>query len=156
MTLKMNYWEKLFHTCAIVWGAAFIVGYTGIASANTNYNTVRAEIVDHTKTVINQVPYQVEICRDVQVSGDKTADALTGAIIGGIIGNNVTKNLPDGGTAGAIIGGILGHNNSDASGGTQRQCTFETRYNEEVLSQYSHSTITFTENGRTRTIRFQK
>ena len=35
--------------------------------------------------------------------------SVPGAIIGGIIGNNVTKNLPDGGTAGAIIGGLFGN-----------------------------------------------
>ena len=57
---------------------------------------------------------------NVSVGGDRTGDALMGAIIGGIIGNNVTKDLPDGGTAGAIIGGMLGHQNSDAKGGTQR------------------------------------
>ena len=157
MALKMNYWEKLFHTCAIVWGTAFIVGYTGIADASTSStSSVNAEITDYTKTVIKQIPYKVEVCKDVHVSGDRTGDALTGAIIGGIIGNNVTKNLPDGGTAGAIIGGILGHNNSKASGGIQRQCSLETRYNEEVTQQYSHSTISFMENGRKRTIRFQK
>ena len=79
-----------------------------------------------------------------------------GAIIGGLIGNNITKDLPDGGTAGAIIGGILGHNNSKASGSIQTQCSLETRYNEEVTQEYSHSTISFMENGRKRTIRFQK
>ena len=97
MALKMNYWEKLFHTCAIVWGTAFIVGYSGIANAElTSTSSVTAKVTDYTKTVIKQIPYKVEVCKDVHVSGDKTADALTGAIIGGIIGNNVTKNLPDG------------------------------------------------------------
>jgi outer membrane lipoprotein SlyB len=157
MASKTTYWEKLFHTCAIVWGIAFLVGYTGIASASTSSTiVVNAKITDHTKTIIQRTPYEVQVCSDVQVSGDKTADALTGAIIGGIIGNNITKDLPDGGTAGAIIGGILGHSNSDAKGGTQRQCTTQKHYKEEMISQYSHSTITFTENGRTRTIRFQK
>ena len=45
-----------------------------------------------------QHPKQVEVCEDVSVGGDRTGDALMGAIIGGIIGNNVTKDLPDGGT----------------------------------------------------------
>ena len=118
MASKMTYFEKCFHTFVI----AGAIGFTAsIASANTNYTTVRAEIVDHSKTVINQVPYQVEICRDVQVSGDKTGDALTGAIIGGVIGNNVTKNVDNGGAIGAIIGGLIGHDKSDAKGGTQRQ-----------------------------------
>ena len=153
MTSKMTYFEKCFHVLVITGAIGFT---TSIANANTNYTTVRAEIIEHQKTVINQVPYQVEICRDVQVSGDKTGDALTGAIIGGVIGNNVTKNVDNGGAIGAIIGGLIGHDKSDAKGGTQRQCRVETRYNEEVSKRYSHSTITFTENGRTRTITFQK
>ena len=66
-----------------------------------------------------KLPKRVEVCYDKTTSGDRTGDALMGAIIGGIIGNNVTKDLPDGGTAGAIIGGMLGHQNSDAKGGTR-------------------------------------
>ena len=79
-------------------------------------------------------------------------------MLGGIIGNNVTKNMPDGGTAGAILGGIFGNMNSDARGGTQRQCSYQTRYNEVQQNDiYSHSTITFTDsNGRQHTLKFRK
>ncbi len=117
---------------------------------------VNGEVTDTYKQVINKKPYSVEVCTDVQVPGDKTSDMLTGAIIGGIIGNNVTKDLPDGGTAGAIIGGILGHNNSTAKGITQRQCSVETRYNEEYQRVYSHSNITFILDGKEYTVRFKK
>ena len=79
-----------------------------------------------------------------------------GAIIGGIIGNNVTKNMPDGGTAGAIIGGILGHQNSTAKDGTELVCRNLTRYKESMETIYSHSTITFNYYGKTYTVRFQK
>ena len=34
-----------------------------------------------------------------------------GALIGGVIGNNVTKNVENGGAAGAIIGGLIGSQN---------------------------------------------
>ena len=83
---------------------------------------------------------------------------LSGAIIGGIIGNNVTKNLPDGGTAGAIIGGILGlQNEKNAGGSYQTRCTTRTTYSETQSNVYSHSTITFTDtNGTRRTLRFKK
>lgn len=110
---------------------------------------------DHYKTVINKKPYQVEICEDVAVSGDKTADVLTGAIIGGAIGNNI-KGEKNGGAIGAILGGMLGHANSSATGGIKRQCVVETRYNEESVEVYSHSTVTFTHEGRTYTLRFTK
>ena len=61
-------------------------------------------INDHYKMIFYSTPYSVEVCKNVTTSGDKSGDTLTGAIIGGIIGNNVTKDLPDGGTAGAILG----------------------------------------------------
>ena len=123
--------------------------------ATCSHPAIAAEIVDHNKIVIDQQPYTVEVCRDVQTSGDKTGDALKGAIIGGIIGNNI-KGEQDGGAIGAIIGGMLGHSNSNATGGTKRICDTETRYKESRRSVYSHSTITFLHEGVTYTLRFQK
>ena len=113
-------------------------------------------VTDYNKSVINQVPYNVEVCRDVTTSGDRTGDTLKGAIIGGIIGNNVTKNVDNGGAVGALLGGMLGHSNSNAIGGTKRVCNVETRYKEESLTLYSHSKITFEWMGRTYTVQFQK
>tara|TARA_B100000287_G_C20471520_1_gene717439 strand:+ start:58 stop:486 length:429 start_codon:yes stop_codon:yes gene_type:complete len=115
-----------------------------------------AEVQDHYKNVIKQTPYQVEICTEKNVSGDKTGDTVLGAIIGGIIGQNVTKNTPDGAKAGAIIGGILGHQNSKAQAGTKTVCKYRTRYKESHETIYSHSTITFNYNGRTYKVRFQR
>ena len=123
--------------------------------ATCSHPAIAAEIVDHNKIVIDQQPYTVEVCRDVQTSGDKTGDALKGAIIGGIIGNNI-KGEQDGGAIGAIIGGRLGHSNSNATGGTKRICDTETRYKESRRSVYSHSTITFLHEGVTYSLRFQK
>jgi len=126
-----------------------------LAVLSTCNYAVAANIVDHNKIVIDQQPYSVEVCRDVQTSGDKTGDALKGAIIGGIIGNNL-KGEQDGGAIGAIIGGMLGHSNSDATGATKRVCSTETRYKESRRSIYSHSTITFIHQGMSYTLRFQK
>ena len=113
-------------------------------------------IQDHYMSVVQQVTYSVEVCKKVRVSGDKTSDTLTGAIIGGIIGNNVTKDLPDGGTAGAILGGILGHMNSDAKSEIKKVCNIETRYEEVQKKIYSHSTITFWSGGKQYTLKFKK
>ena len=112
-------------------------------------------IQDHFKEIINQKPYHVEVCKNYTTSGDKSGDMLKGAIIGGIIGNNV-GNIENGGALGAVIGGMLGHNNSDAVGGTRRQCRTEIRYNEESRTVYSHSTIKFVTEGRTYTLKFKK
>ena len=125
-------------------------------SAVAESKLARIEVTDHFKQVYHKTPHNVEVCYDKTVSGDKTGDALMGAIIGGIIGNNVTKDLPDGGTAGAIIGGMLGHNNSTAKGGTQTVCEVETRYTEQKREMYSHSTITFTHDGKTYTVKFAR
>ena len=110
---------------------------------------------DHFKQVINKTPYQVEVCTDQSVSGDKTGDALMGAIIGGALGNNI-KGEENGGAIGAILGAMAGHANSNATGGTRRVCSVETRYNEERATVYSHSTVTFTHEGKQYTLRFQK
>jgi uncharacterized protein YcfJ len=90
------------------------------------------------------------------VGGDKSGDMLRGAIIGGIIGNNVTKNVENGGAVGALLGGMFGHSNSTATGGTQRVCNVQTRYNEESVTVYSHSVVTFYHEGKQYKLRFQK
>ena len=112
-------------------------------------------VMDYNKTVVNRVPYNVEVCTNQTVGGDKTADTLKGAIIGGVIGNNV-GDVDNGGAIGAIIGGMLGHNNSNATGGTKRVCEVQTRYNEESVTIYSHSVVTFYHEGKQYKLRFQK
>ena len=112
-------------------------------------------IKDHYKTIIDQRPYHVEVCKNVSMSGDKSGDMLKGAIIGGIIGNNV-GNFENGGTIGAILGGMLGHNNSNKTAGTQRVCNTEIRYNEESRTIYSHSTIKFVSQGKWYTLNFKR
>ena len=113
-------------------------------------------VQDFNKTVINRVPYNVEVCTNQTVGGDKSGDMLKGAIIGGIIGNNVTKNVENGGAVGALLGGMIGHNNSNATGGTRRVCEVQTRYNEESVTIYSHSVVTFYHEGKQYKLRFQK
>ena len=110
---------------------------------------------DFNKTVVNRVPYNVEVCTNQSVGGDKSGDMLKGAIIGGIIGNNV-GNVDNGGALGAVLGGMIGHNNSNATGGTRRVCEVQTRYNEEVIEVYSHSIVSFYHNGKQYRLRFQK
>jgi len=117
---------------------------------------VAASVRDINKQVVNRTPYEVEVCSEQTISGDKTKDTLTGAVIGGAIGNNVTKNVDNGAAVGALIGGILGHQSSDAVGGTRMVCQIERRYNEQIVQQYSHSEVTFMHEGRQYTLRFQK
>ena len=125
-------------------------------SAVAESKLARIEVTDHDKAVIKRTPYVVEVCSERNISGDKTADTILGAIIGGAIGQNITKDLPDGATAGAIIGGLLGNQNSTANNGTKLVCNKMTRYKESMETIYSHSTITFNYYGKTYTVRFQK
>jgi len=145
----MKFKELYFHTVAIAFGTSML---SSLAFAQSN--NVMGVTEDHYKTVINQRPYTVEVCKDIAVSGDKTGDTLKGAIIGGIIGHQIDHDK--GSEIGAILGGAIGHNNSDAVGGTRTQCQRETRYEEEKVRVYSHSTVTFWDNGREYTVRFKK
>ena len=146
----MNYKDenKMKH---LTLGAIGFIAFTFVA------NSVKADttIQDHTKTIIKRTPFNVEVCSEVDVQGDKTKDTLLGAIIGGAIGQNITKDLPDGATAGAIIGGILGNQNSTIYG-KQMRCKSMTRYNESMQTIYSHSTITFVYEGKQYKLNFKK
>jgi len=111
----MKFNELYFHTVVIACCAAFMSSVAVAEVYRVQGEVTSVETIYQTKTVTEPV----RSCYEEEVpvygnNGDKTGDAVMGAIIGGIIGNNVTKDLPDGGTAGAIIGGILGHQNSDA------------------------------------------
>ena len=112
-------------------------------------------VIDVNKQIINKTPYQVEVCYDRQVSGDRTGDALKGALLGGLLGNNI-KGEEGGGAIGAVIGGMIGHANSDATSGTKRVCNVETRYNETIATVYSHSIVSFVHEGKEYQLKFQK
>lgn len=123
--------------------------------ANASFaETVR----DHYKTVIDQTPYSVEVCKDVRRNGASAADTLFGAIIGGTIGNQLGNG--SGKDAMTVLGAIVGAeavtNNSNKQAGVQRQCQTETRYEERRREVYSHSVVTFYADGKKYSLKFQK
>ena len=142
--------EMMFHVVVIAVCGSFLSSLAFGAETNN----VMGVTQNHYKTVINQRPFTVEVCKEVAVSGDKTGDTLRGAIIGGIIGHQIDHDK--GAKAGAVIGGLIGHDKSDAVGGTRTQCHTETRYQEETTTVYSHSTVTFWDGGQEFTLRFQR
>ena len=104
---------------------------------------------DHYKTVINKKPYTVEVC----VEGNNKSEVqnfLEGAIVGGAIGNNIPGEK-NGGALGAFLGGVL---NTERNKGAH--CKMETRYEEEQIQVYSHSTASFYHEGRYYNLRFNK
>ena len=123
-------------------------------------NVQHSNVYHHYKTVVNQVPYNVEVCRQVttQSGGASSGDVFVGAVIGGIIGNQVGKGR--GNDAATILGAILGadhvNKNSQTHSTTGTHCSYETRYKETVSEVYSHSTITFMMDGKSYTVDFIK
>jgi uncharacterized protein YcfJ len=141
---------------------SLIVASCMLAATPALADNVNARVQDHYKTVIEQEPYRVEVCKDVQVpvqGGVDTGGAIVGGIIGGVIGNQFGKgNGKDAMTGiGAMTGAIIGGGNGQPQGyRTERQCQIETRYEERQREVYSHSTITFRENGRNYTLKFNR
>ena len=147
--MEVKIMKTFVKVTGVVWTLAFVGGFITGKSAFAN------DVQDHYKNVIQKKPYSVEVCYEQQTSGDKTGDAIKGAIIGGLLGNNI-KGEQDGGAIGAVIGGMLGHSNSDASPNVITQCRNHVNYTTESRRVYSHSIITFMHNGRYYKLRFQK
>jgi uncharacterized protein YcfJ len=158
----MNFKELYFHTAVIACSAGFLLGLSGVAQASEK--NAMGIVEHHYKTVINQTPYKVEVCRDVQVPyGSKkeldTEGAIVGGIIGGIIGNQIGsgsgKEAATG--VGALTGAIIGGSKEGKQGTRiERQCSYETRYKEESKTVYSHSTITFWNDNKEYTLKYNK
>lgn len=103
--------------------------------------------------VANRIPQQSCSVVDVPVYGNNNNSVfgldLEGAIIGGVIGNNVTKNVENGGAAGAIIGGLIGSQNKKNNNivGYRQEQRCNTTYTTEYTQQYNGSIITVDVNG---------
>ena len=132
-----------------------VAGIVALFATNANAETVK----DHYKTIIEQNPYRVEVCKDVRIQGQaSTGDTLFGALIGGAIGNQFGggKGKDAATILGAIVGADVANKNTNKQGGTQRQCQVETRYEETQRNVYSHSTVTFYNDGKQYNVKFQK
>lgn len=121
----------------------------------------RTDFQDHFKTVLEQTPYNVEVCRDVEVQAGKEFDqngAIIGGIIGGVIGNQFGKGSGKEAMTGigALSGAIIGGNKPGGPTRTVRKCYVETRYKETQREIYSHTTVTFWYEGQKYTLNFQK
>ncbi len=143
--------------------AIFVASIISTASMAANPYSVRSVVFDHYKSVVKQVPYEVEVCKRVhQGTGDGSAtNEIIGAIFGGAIGNQFGEG--DGKDAmtlaGMFLGASLAHDDELAQGPgvITTKCYIETRYEESVHSKvYSHSTLSFKINGKTHRFDFMK
>jgi hypothetical protein len=125
-------------------------------------DNVKGNVTDVYKNVTRQIPYTQQVCQliDVPIYGTSGADVLGGMIIGGLLGKGVTGK-DNGAAAGAILGGVIA---ADKKQGQQvivgyrqeQRCNTVTQYDTTTEQVYSHSTITFYEDGRNYTLKFQK
>jgi len=141
--------------------ALFTVALSMSATAATSVQN--GVVTDNYKTIIKQIPYRVEVCQDrVQPAGDGSAtNELVGALFGGAIGNSFGKG--DGKDAmtlfGALMGASIAHDDelkNNPGTRTVTVCDVQTRYEESTSKSYSHSTITFSSNGRNYSLDFVK
>ena len=145
-------------------GAIFVASVIAIPSIASNpYPAETAIVFDHYKTVVTQIPYEVEVCKRVrQNTGDGSAtNEIVGAILGGAIGNQLGEG--DGKDAmtlaGIFLGASLAHDDELAQGlgVITTKCYIETRYEESVHNKvYSHSTLTFRIKGKKYRVDFIK
>ena len=144
--------------------AIFVASIISTASLAQNpYPVDNAIVFDHYKSVVKQIPYEVEVCKRVhQGTGDGSAtNEIIGAIFGGAIGNQFGEG--DGKDAmtlaGMFLGASLAHDDelTQGPGIVTTKCYIETRYEESVLKVYSHSTIVFNmKNGNKYRVEFVK
>jgi len=140
-------------------------GIVAVTASPALASTSKAYIEDHYKTVLEQTPYKVEVCREIQVpygqksEFDKDA-AIIGGIIGGVIGNQFGKGSGKEAATGvgALTGAIIAGNKNNGPQGyrTENQCNIETRYKETEREVYSHSTVRFWHEGQRIELKFHK
>ena len=140
--------------------AAILVSTQAYADAS-NYR-----IEDHYRNEVVNVPITSYECYNVEVpvygeqrNGANGGDVLAGMIIGGLLGKGITGN-DNGAAAGAVMGGVIAADSGSrqvvTGYRTERQCENIVLYEEQRQRVYSHSTITFTSNGKRYTLDFQK
>jgi len=127
----------------------------------------KASVVDNYRTVTRSVPTTTKVCWDVEVpiygntgSGASAGDVLGGMIIGGLLGKGASGN-DNGAAAGAVIGGMIAADkkkgNKQIVGYKQEtRCKDETTYTNTSEEVYSHSVITFYDNGKKYKVKFVK
>jgi len=128
--------------------------------------TVNGTVTDHFRNVTRNIPTTERVCETVNVpiysSGGSTGNTIAGAIIGGAIGNQFGNG--SGRDAMTVLGAIVGadvanrsaQNNSVIGYRQEQRCDNVTTYVSSQERVYSHSTISWRENGRTFTLQFQR
>jgi len=129
---------------------------------------VTATVVDHVVQKIREVPVEETVCQKQQVpvysdqrQGPEPSfgDLVVGAAIGSAIGNAISDK-PGVGTLGGVIGAHSVHKNRSeptiVGYREQDNCFTRTSYDRQPVEVYSHSTATFSIDGRQYSVRFNR
>jgi uncharacterized protein YcfJ len=110
-------------------------------------------------------PYVERTCEEVQVpiygqtKGANGGDVLMGMIFGGLLGKGITGK-DNGAAAGAVMGGVIaadkGSRQTITGYKTELQCGNYDGTREVSKRVYSHSIVTFRENGKKYSLQFTK
>ncbi len=117
---------------------------------------------DHYREIVREIPETRQRCytKSVPQHNDSfnKGRAVIGGIIGGVIGHNIggKSNRHVTTPFGTLAGSVLGGSERKTTYRQQRHCEDVTHYSQERETVYSHSTVTFRENGKTYTVEFQK
>lgn len=129
---------------------------------------VNGSIEDFYVTENVSTPVRHNQCYDVDVpiygTRDRRGsdgDVIVGALIGGAIGNQFGSG--SGKDAMTVLGAIVGANRAANQTSEEivgyrkeRQCHEAVVYENQLVRRYSHSTITFTVDGKRQVVRFEK
>jgi len=137
---------------------------TTIAATMLSSGAYAADVEDIFVTETVKVPKVVQTCNIVEepiyhTRRPTTSETLGGAIVGGVIGNQFGGG--SGKDALTVLGALIGADSvsdkTNVVGYTQvEKCRDVILYTKEKKEVYSHSVVTFTENGVTRTVKFKK
>ena len=137
-----------------------------IFATQATAQNINATVTDHFRNETVSTPVRATECVnvDVPIYGQKpasTGDAVAGALLGGLIGNQFGEGK--GKDAMTVLGAIAGADaasrntrNQIVGYRTERQCSEVTRYKDETVRRYSHSTATFVVDGKRYTVDFVK
>ena len=137
--------------------AIFTIALSMSAMASNPYEPEQVFVFDHYKSVVKQVPYDVEVCKQVRQntgSGDGSAtNEIIGAIFGGAIGNQFGEG--DGKDAMTLAGIFLGAsiaNDAEKANSTGqvvvRQEVCENKVRQKIEKRLSHYKINVEYEGR--------
>ena len=135
--------------------AIFVASIISMPLMAANPYSVRSVVFDHYKSVVKQIPYEVEVCKRVhQGTGDGSAtNEIIGAIFGGAIGNQFGEG--DGKEALTLAGIFLGAsiaNDAEKANSTGQvvvsQEVCETKVKTSFVNRLSHYLVHIDYEGR--------